>query len=226
MRKQNVEGLGHGVVCALESRGKSPDLSVSRSFAPKTSALVGMASGCNTPSSRISGLSKRLSTLEQYISNPHVPAASARQEPSRDFQASENNRNMILDIPPSSQASNMSTPKIKTAVDDVASRRPIETPAAVEDIATQQACEARRSIQQELRQSNHLSCNRRTILESALSLVNKISAPSLEKGLFHENTKESEDSSHSGLEEFTLETYFMMSEGLCSNVKENPTLSL
>ncbi|RAH41577.1 Zn(II)2Cys6 transcription factor [Aspergillus brunneoviolaceus CBS 621.78] len=164
--------------------------------------------------SRISGLSKRLSTLEQYISNPHVPAASARQEPSRDFQASENNRNMILDIPPSSQASNMSTPKIKTAVDDVASRRPIETPAAVEDIATQQACEARRSIQQELRQSNHLSCNRRTILESALSLVNKISAPSLEKGLFHENTKESEDSSHSGLEEFTLETYFMMSEDI------------
>ncbi|OJK01394.1 hypothetical protein ASPACDRAFT_1854771 [Aspergillus aculeatus ATCC 16872] len=108
----------------------------------------------------------------------------------------------------------MSTPNIKTAVDDGASQRVIESPATVQDIATQQACEARRFIQQELRQSNHLSCNRRTILESALSLVNRISAPSLEKGLFHGDTRESGDSSVSGLEEFTLETYFMMSEDI------------
>ncbi|PYI36836.1 hypothetical protein BP00DRAFT_483160 [Aspergillus indologenus CBS 114.80] len=164
--------------------------------------------------SRISGLSKRLSTLEQYIVNPHAPAASTRQEPSHDFQEPDNNSNMILEIPTTSQASNMSTPEIKATGDVVASQRATESPAAVEDIATQQACEARRSIQQELQQSNHLSSSRRTILESALSLVNKISAPSLEKELFQGNTKESEDSNPSGLEEFTLETYFMMSEDI------------
>ncbi|PYI07689.1 hypothetical protein BO78DRAFT_442994 [Aspergillus sclerotiicarbonarius CBS 121057] len=162
--------------------------------------------------SRIAGLSERLSTLEQFISYPPSAVPASTQDPGQTSRDEDVNHSKIdpntSSHPPSSGSWNA-----RPSEGNVAPHRVMESPTGAENLPIHQVCEAQRFIQQELQHNNHLSLNRRTVLENALLLVNKISNSSSDSRLFSGNTKHAEDG-ESDLEEFSLETYLMMSINL------------
>ncbi|KAL4815769.1 hypothetical protein BDW67DRAFT_185489 [Aspergillus spinulosporus] len=156
---------------------------------------------------QISGLSERISTLEQAISNPQSGAPSVpRPVPDRREQD-----HSAEDTP----ASHLARPRAwdpKTAGDDRTAHRAREPPAPAKDTSMQPACEARHFLQQELRRSDHLSLHRRTVLENALLLVNKLSTATLEPKQLLGSARSSEDRDPPDLHAFSIETYYMMSK--------------
>ncbi|PWY89625.1 hypothetical protein BO94DRAFT_565393 [Aspergillus sclerotioniger CBS 115572] len=161
--------------------------------------------------SRIAGLSDRLSTLEQFISYPPSVVQASAQDPGHHSRDGDDVNGSKIDPntsshPPSSRSQTGRAPNV-----NVAFHRATESPAVAENIPIHQVSEAQRFIQQELQHSDHLSLNRRTVLENALSLVNKLSSSSLESRFFGGNAKHAEYQDESDLEEFSLETYLMMS---------------
>lgn len=213
MPGQNVGAPGPGAVCVRGFLGKSvrdprvhPVFSIIR-------PIISGNMDCNTLS-RIAGLSDRLSTLEQFISYPPNPVKAPAQDPGHHSRDGDGVNGSQIDPntpshPPSSRAPNARPPD-----GNVASHRATESPAVAENVPIHQVSEAQRFIQQELQHSDHLSLNRRTVLENALPLVNKLSSSSLESRLFSGNIKHAEDQDVSDLEEFSLETYLMMSMSL------------
>ncbi|GKZ78305.1 hypothetical protein AnigIFM56816_001863 [Aspergillus niger] len=162
--------------------------------------------------SRIAGLSERLSTLEHVVSYPPSAAATSSQShgPS---QAGESNSTRI-DQPVSSHVPESVIRDSNSAKGNTPSQRVSESPVVNEDTPLQQVTEARRLIQQELQHRNHLSLQRRTVLENALLLVNKISASSTEPKLVSGNPRRADDHDTPVCEEFPLEVYLMMSKDI------------
>lgn len=176
-------------------------------------SVISGVSDCNAQS-RIAGLSERLSTLEHVVSYPPSAAATSSQShgPS---QAGESNSTRI-DQPISSHVpESVIRRDSNSAKGNTPSQRVSESPVVNEDTPLQQVTEARRLIQQELQHRNHLSLQRRTVLENALSLVNKISASSTEPKLVSGNQRRADDHDTPVCEEFPLEVYLMMSKGSC-----------
>ncbi|RAK85828.1 hypothetical protein BO79DRAFT_272109 [Aspergillus costaricaensis CBS 115574] len=159
--------------------------------------------------SRIAGLSERLSTLEHVVSYPSSAAATSSQSYARS-QAGESN-SARTDQPISSHVPATVIWNLNSVKRETPCQRVSESPAVSEDTPIHQVSEARRSIQQELQNSNHLSPQRRTVLGNALLLVNKISASSTEPKVFSGNPRCADDHDASVREEFSLEVYLMMS---------------
>ncbi|PYH70218.1 Zn(II)2Cys6 transcription factor [Aspergillus vadensis CBS 113365] len=130
----------------------------------------------------------RLSTLEHVISYPPSAAATSSQSYVRS-QAGESN-SARTDQPISSHVPE-TTP----------SQRVSESPAVSEGTPSHQ----------ELQNSNHSTPQRRTVLENALLLVNKISASSSEPKVFSGYPGCADDPDVPVREEFSLEVYLMMS---------------
>ncbi|RAH59525.1 hypothetical protein BO85DRAFT_510316 [Aspergillus piperis CBS 112811] len=159
--------------------------------------------------SRIAGLSERLSTLEHVVSYPSNAAATSSRSYARS-QAWESNSTRT-DQPISSHVPETVIWNLNSVKRETPCQRVSESPAVSEDTPIHQVSEARRSIQQELQNSNHLSPQRRTVLENALLLVNKISASSTEPKVSSGNPRCADDHDASVREEFSLELYLMMS---------------
>ncbi|GKZ48425.1 hypothetical protein AbraIFM66951_000486 [Aspergillus brasiliensis] len=160
--------------------------------------------------SRIAGLSERLSTLEQSISYSPSAIPASTQDPGNDSRNQDANH-AKTDPDTSSHPPSSSVWNARPSEWNVPSHRVTESPAMVENIPAHQVCEVQRFIQQELQHNNHLPLNRRTVLESALLLVNKISASSSDSRNLSGDIKNAGDQDASELEDFTLETYLMMS---------------
>lgn len=175
-------------------------------------SITSGVSDCNAQS-RIAGLSERLSTLEHVVSYPSSAAATSSQSYVRS-QAGESN-SARTDQPISSHVPETVIWNLNSVKRESPSQRVSESPAVSEDTPIHQVSEARRSIQQELHNSNHLSPQRRTVLENALLLVNKISTSSTEPKVFSGNPRCADDHDAPVREEFSLEMFLMMSMGSC-----------
>ncbi|RAH62252.1 hypothetical protein BO85DRAFT_516783 [Aspergillus piperis CBS 112811] len=153
--------------------------------------------------SRIARLSERLSSVEQLVLNPH-PGAPASQP--------------VLD--PREEAEHIArsgrTSQAPSSGGWSARARESEStahPAATaEDTSMQPANEARRFIQQELQRSDHLSSLQRTVLENALSLVNRLSTATCHSKVSSAGHAQALEEQDETTQEFSIETYYMMSK--------------
>ncbi|PYH88053.1 hypothetical protein BO71DRAFT_489067 [Aspergillus ellipticus CBS 707.79] len=166
--------------------------------------------------SRISGLSDRVSTLEQFIANPQsvppppsAPASvhSSGHEPerSKSTNPSESGQN----VPAHAQVSG--TGSVKRKFEAEAAAQPSTQSRSTRPPPMHRVYEARQFIQEELQHSDHLPLDRRTVLEQALSLVDRISASTSEPRPASGDDKHAEnDDEVMEPQKFSLEVYYMM----------------
>ncbi|PWY88539.1 hypothetical protein BO70DRAFT_385681 [Aspergillus heteromorphus CBS 117.55] len=165
--------------------------------------------------SRISGLSDRISSLEQFISNPQnavppsapasVISSSHGQDRSRSTNPSEHGQNV------SGHAQVSGTGSVKRKFEDAeATVDQSAEPPTTRVPPMHRAFEARQFIQGELQHSDHIPLDRRTVFEQALSLVDRISASSSEPRPASADEKNAENEEVLEPQKFSLEVYYMM----------------
>ncbi|KAE8374343.1 hypothetical protein BDV26DRAFT_296048 [Aspergillus bertholletiae] len=164
--------------------------------------------------SRIAGLSERLSTLEHFISNPPAAAPPTAPGTGHDPRQQGYQSNTKLDHTVTLQSPHSGSWNTQTPQGGINPQRAAEPPVSVESAPPHSAREARRFIQGELQRNDHLSPNKRTVLEDALLLVNRLSTTAETRPPLGTKKKAPEDRDPSHTDGFAVETYFMMSQDM------------